>query len=232
MNWAKADILSPSTYTCLLTSADAVVHSMGILFEADYKSVLTGKVSPVAGLQRAFSSVKQGTQNPLSSEEGEALKPQEGDAQLTYEVMNRDSAVRLAREADKAGVGNFVYISATAGAPVLPRRYITTKRDAESTIASEFPKMRSVFIRPGMLYDSSRRITMGLAGVTGMGALANSLTGGRLTWLMGAGGTKPLKADVVGEAVVEALDDGKVNGVVDVQEIEKLANTAWRKGML
>lgn len=232
VNWAKADVLTPSNYTALLNKADFVVHSMGILFEADYKGVLTGQVSPVAGLQRAFSSSKSGTQNPLAANPGDSLKPQEHDGQLTYEVMNRDSAVGLAREANSKGVGSFVYISAAAGAPVLPERYIKTKREAESTIASEFPKMRPVFVRPGMLYDSSRSITMGLAGVTGLAAMVNSLAGGRLTPLMGAGGTKPLKADVVAEAAVEALDDESVRGVVDVPAIESLANTAWRKGML
>ena len=205
---------------------------MGILFEADYKGVLQGKESPLRGLQRAFSATKKGTQNPLEQKKGEDLTPQEHDGQLTYEIMNRDSAVSLAQEANKKDVKNFVYISAAAGAPVLPQRYITTKREAESTVASQFPKMRSIFIRPGMLYDSSRSITMALAGMTAMSAAANSMTGGRLTPLMGAGGTKPLKADVVAEAAVEALDDDKVSGVVEVPEIESLANTAWRKGML
>lgn len=205
---------------------------MGILFEADYKGVLQGKESPIKGLQRAFSSTKMGTQNPLEAKSGEDLTPQEADGQLTYEIMNRDSAVSLAQEASVAKASSFVYISAAAGAPVLPQRYITTKREAESTISSKFPALRSVFVRPGMLYDSSRSVTMGLAGVTAMGAVANSVTGGRLTWLMGAGGTKPLKADVVAEAAVEALDDEKVSGVVEVPEIESLANTAWRKGML
>lgn len=232
MSWQKGDILSPSSYNSHLANADAVVHTMGILFEADYKGVLQGKENPLNGLRRAFSSTKKGTQNPLEQQSGEDLKPQEHDGQLTYEIMNRDSAVSLAQEASKKDVQSIVYISAAAGAPILPQRYISTKREAESTIASEFPKMRSIFIRPGMLYDSSRSITVGLAGVTAMGAMANNMTGGRLTALMGAGGTKPLKADVVAEAAVEAIDDDKVGGIVEVPEIESLANTAWRKGML
>ena len=145
--------------------------------------------------------------------------------------MNRDSAVVLAAEASRANAKEFVYISAAAGAPILPGRYITTKRQAEETIATRFPKMRSIFIRPGMLYDSSRMITLGLAGVTAMGHVANSITGGRLTPLMGAGGSKPLKSDVVGEAVVEAIASD-YSGIAEVSDIEKLANTAWRKGML
>ena len=68
--------------------------------------------------------------------------------------------------------------------------------------------------------------------MTGAGALANSLVGGRLTWLMGAGGTKPLKADVVAQAVVEGIGEEMVSGIVEVPKIEELATKAWRRGML
>lgn len=73
---------------------------------------------------------------------------------------------------------------------------------------------------------------MALAGATGVGALANSLVGGRLTWLMGAGGTKPLKADVVAEAVVEGIGEEATKGIIEVPKIEELASKAWRRGML
>lgn len=115
---------------------------------------------------------------------------------------------------------------------MLPSRYISTKREAESTIATTFPRMRSIFIRAPFMYDASRSFTMPLAALTGMGAIANSLVGGKLTWLMGAGVTKPLKADLVGEAVVEALEDESVQGPVEVKEIETLGMRAWRKTML
>ncbi|KAF2398074.1 NAD(P)-binding protein [Trichodelitschia bisporula] len=232
VSWEKANILHPSSYAYLLDGADAVVHSMGILLEADYKGVLQGKESIVSGLQRAFSSSKQGSQNPLEQREGSDAEPQERDGQVTYELMNRDSAILLAREAHAHQVPAFVFISAAAGAPVLPARYIETKRAAESTIASAFPSMRNIFVRPAFLYDESRPITMPLAAATGVGALANSLTGGRLTWLMGAGGIKPLKANTVADAVVEAVDEESVKGTLEVPRIEELATSAWRKNML
>ena len=91
VQWEKGDILQPSTYTHLLEDADCVVHTMGILLEADYKGVLQGKESPISGLRRAFSSTKIGSRgNPL--ERGE-LEPGEGDGQLTYELMNRDTGM-------------------------------------------------------------------------------------------------------------------------------------------
>ena len=96
VQWEKGDILKPATYRKHLKDADAVVHSMGILLEADYKGVLTGKESVWSGLQRAFSQTKAGSQaNPLErGMEGEGeLKSGEGDGQITYELMNRDSGM-------------------------------------------------------------------------------------------------------------------------------------------
>lgn len=58
------------------------------------------------------------------------------------------------------------------------------------------------------------------------------MVGGRLTWLAGAAVEKPLKADLVAEAVVEAIGDDGVKGVVGTNDIERLANKAWRRGML
>ncbi|CAI6311589.1 unnamed protein product [Periconia digitata] len=238
VTWAKGDILAPGSYNSHLSDATAVVHSMGILLEADYKAVISGRESPVSGLRRAFSATKQGTRNPLErrgdENEGgeERLKPQEKDGQLTYEVMNRDSALSLAKQAHTHRVPNYVYISAAAGAPMLPTRYISTKREAETLLEKHFPDVRSIFIRAPFMYDSSRTFTLPIAAAGGVASLVNSAVGGRLTWLMGAGGIKPLKADVVADAVVEALEDEEVKGVVDPASIERLSVRAWRKNML
>lgn len=102
MEWAKADILKPETYKPYLHGASAVVHSMGILLEADYKGVVQGRAPIISGLQRAFSTSKLGSQNPLSRQEGEALQPKEKDGQLTYELMNRDSG---AYNGPRIGIG-------------------------------------------------------------------------------------------------------------------------------
>lgn len=141
-------------------------------------------------------------------------------------------AVSLAKESASKNVPTFLYISAAAGAPVLPARYITTKREAENIISTTFPKIRSIFIRAPFMYDSSRAFTMPIAAMGGLASMVNGAVGGRLTWLMGAGGIKPLKADLVGEAVVEALEDESVHGPVEVKEIETLATRAWRKNMV
>ncbi|KAM5351443.1 hypothetical protein ACJ41O_004166 [Fusarium nematophilum] len=232
VSWERGDILRPATYAPLLNGADFVVHSMGILLEADYKGVISGKESPVSGLQKAFAPVRDRGVNPLERGQGEDIKPSNPKDQFSYEIMNRDSAVTLAKHAAAAKVGSFCYISAAGGAPVLPQRYIKTKREAEVTIATKFPELRGLFVRPSFMFDSSRPVTMPLAAMVGLGTAFNGLTGHYFNTFMGAAGVKPLKVETVAEAVVEALSDESVKGALDVPEIEELANKAWRKTML
>jgi hypothetical protein len=65
-----------------------------------------------------------------------------------------------------------------------------------------------------------------------VGSTVNSLVGGNLTRIFGAAVEKPLKADLVADAVVEAIADDSTKGVVDTQLIEALAAKAWRRTML
>ncbi|KAK0711233.1 hypothetical protein B0H67DRAFT_493111 [Lasiosphaeris hirsuta] len=232
VSWERADIFRPAQYISLLQGADYVIHSMGILLEADYKGVLSGKQSPIAGLQKAFSAAKGQSPNPLERKSGNEPSPPSSGSQLTYEMMNRDSAILLAKEAEKAKIGTFGYISAAGGAPVLPSRYITTKREAEQVIADEFPQMRSIFFRPPFMYDSSRPFTVPMAAMTAAGAMFNGLTGGVLNSFLGAAGAKPLKADLVADAVVEALQDAEVSGPIEVPQMEELASKSWRRTMV
>jgi uncharacterized protein YbjT (DUF2867 family) len=144
-------------------------------------------------------------------------------------------AVTLAEEAAKAGAKTFVYISAVDSFFVLPKRYITTKREAEERIAevgsSGEYKMRSVFLRPAFLYDSSRLFTIPLAGIMTVTSTVNGLFGRKLP-LLGAAGWKPLAAEDVAGAVVKSLEDTEVTGVVEIDEISTLATRIWREGML
>ena len=114
---------------------------------------------------------------------------------------------------------------------MLPGRYIATKREAETTISSKFPDLRSIFMRPAFMYDSSRKFTLPIALGGFLGFEVNTLLGNRLDFL-GAMVGKPLQVDVVGEAVVEAVENEDTSGVVGTKQIEALATKAWRKSML
>lgn len=81
VDWRRGDVLNPETYRDAIKDADAVVHSMGILLEADYKGVLTGKEPVLQGLKKAFDSTRATGKNTI----------REGGKGLSYETMNRDS---------------------------------------------------------------------------------------------------------------------------------------------
>ncbi|PWW77471.1 NAD(P)-binding protein [Tuber magnatum] len=231
ITWARANLLSPPTYREYLRDATAVVHSMGVLLEADYKGALSGKENPITGIFRAFDSVKGTSRNPLKEDKS----PEK--LQLTYETMNRDSAITLVEESIAAApetLSSFVYISAADSSIVIPSRYLSTKREAEAAITalskSEKP-FRPILLRPGFIYDSTRSVTMPLAGLMGVTSAVNSLFGGKLP-LLGVAGHKPLKVGVVAEAAVEAIAHESVMGVLGVKDIEELHSKAWRRGML
>ena len=86
-------------------------------------------------------------------------------------------------------------------------------------------------MRPGFMFDSSRNFTLPIALGGFVASEVNNFLGKRLSFL-GSMAEKPLKADTVAEAVVEALEDESTRGAVGTTQIEALATKAWRKGML
>ncbi|TGZ80032.1 NAD(P)-binding protein [Ascodesmis nigricans] len=224
VDWRKGDVLNPDTYRDAIKGADAVVHSLGILLEADYKGVLQGKEPVLKGLMKAFDSARATGRNTI----------REGGKGLSYETMNRDSAVTLAEEAARTGtVKSFLYVSAIDSFFALPKRYITTKREAEERISgiAQDAGMRSVYLRPSFLYDSSRTFTLPLAAATMVTSTVNNMFMNKLP-LLGAAGYKPLAVERVAASAVKALEDESVSGVVDVEGISRLADKVWREGML
>ncbi|CDW89390.1 UNKNOWN [Stylonychia lemnae] len=81
---------------------------------------------------------------------------------LSYDAMNRDSAINMAGElhdiAFKEGVTkNFVMISSEKAPPFL-EKYLTSKLEAERYILSdECSNLKPTIIRPGFIYDFSHR---------------------------------------------------------------------------
>src|SRR5690606_30420009 len=105
----------------------------------------------------------------------------------------------------------------------------TTKRQAEEIISGM--GFRELLVRPGFIYDSSRAYTIPLAIGTGITSGINNLFGGKLP-LLGAAGYKPLRAEVIADAVVEAIADENVKGILEPVKMEELAAKVWRRGML
>ncbi|KAL5598877.1 hypothetical protein BROUX41_003802 [Berkeleyomyces rouxiae] len=233
VSWERANLLDATTYRALLSNSDYVVHSMGILLETDYKGLVRGTSGVISGLRGLLlGSSGPGSANPLAK----GAAPSASAAQPTYESMNRDSAVTLAREAAKAKAKAFAFISAATCPPGVPARYLSTKLEAEQAIATEAAlaqQLRSVFVRAPFMYDASRKLTLGIAAAAGAAQFLDSATSGLLGSVLGGNKlVKPLLVDMVAQATVQALDTEDVRGVVGVEQIEKLGEKYWRGSML
>lgn len=225
VEWQAADIFEPDSYKHLLGSCTAIVHSMGILMENDYKQYLNGS----KGISDLVSSALSGGKNPLEQKTQDVM---------TYEKMNRDSARTLLDASLTPKIQAFVYVSAADVFPAfIDRRYISTKREAEAFITAkaqeEGSSLRPIFPRPGFMYSQQRPATLALAQLLGLSSKITS-SSSPLPSLVKAGlanaplvgqmlSTPPLNVDIVARAIVNAIDDPTVAGPLAIQDIEYLA---------
>ncbi|OZJ04291.1 hypothetical protein BZG36_02571 [Bifiguratus adelaidae] len=193
----KGNALEPQTYRHLLADTDAVVSTIGTIMD----------------------------------------QKKHGDMG-TYEKLNRDAVIYAAREfvkakgtseyKDKADRPCLVYVSAAHAPPdfILDSRYITTKRQAENVLLGrEFRNsLRVVILRPGLLYSYHKRqitVPVGWAAILFSTLISpfKSYLPESLLFLT----DRPLRDDEVACAILQAVKDKKTEGIVEVDDIRRLA---------
>ncbi|KAK7467188.1 hypothetical protein VKT23_004246 [Stygiomarasmius scandens] len=253
VTWLQGSAHNPSTFHDALANADGVVHTLGTLVEdgGKYKQAIReGNIPQVLGA--VCDNVLSG-KNPL-------MKGGEG----SYEHINRDSALRVCEAFVSSGKGKtyassprpFVYISAEdVFRPVIPARYIETKREAEKGIEALLSEQyRGIYIRPSLVYHSHYRpLTTPAAALIDFSSTIHSKippgipTPSQLlrsfNSILSAGNTNselgsplesmancmtipPIHVDHVAEAVCAALTNQDVQGVVGVWRMRGLIG--WR----
>ncbi|KAG0279054.1 hypothetical protein BGZ95_002410 [Linnemannia exigua] len=214
VNWAQGDSLNPSTYKDEISGTNAVVHTVGLLLEDDYKEIIHSQTFDE--LSKSVQSAIRG-QNPLDTRK----TPKTG---LTYEKVNRDTAITVANEAAKEGIESFAFVSAAFAPPMVPNRYITTKREAETALLTHPAGFRPIIFRPGFLSTPDRPITLPLAGLLQVSsAILGDSVRGTIPFAQ-AVSTPPLEMETLARAIVNSLENPGVRGIVDVEGIAELAN--------
>ncbi|CEP20056.1 hypothetical protein [Parasitella parasitica] len=220
VQWASGNSLEPDTYRDVLKDVTAVVHSVGILMENDYKSVAQAQslCEAASGIPRMILGMK---------DHGNPLDPKlKNNPRPTYEMMNRDTAKTIADEVSKLpSISSFVYISASDVFPFIDPRYITTKREAERYLFQS-KEFKTVVLRPGFMYSVSRPTAIPIAGALQFAnAVASpfkdaiaSLPGGKIIT------TPALQTEQVARAVIAGIESRQA-GIFDVQGIEELSRT-------
>lgn len=190
--------------------------------------------TPLSFLNTPFSKEA----NPMGKKPGVNFGGKEStDPDQIFDKLNKESAVLLAKEFSKVKRTSttdtpdiepivkkdkpFVYISAEDYNKLAPEEYIESKRAAESLI-SDVEGIRSVFLRPGFMIDSSRngntlRDHLGNAAI-----LRNNLA--KVFGVEECVGASPvLPVQTVAKAVVEALDDPTLSGPISLGALHKYA---------
>ena len=133
-------------------------------------------------------------------------KPDKG---VTFERINGDSAIVAAEEAERAGVGAFVFVSASTTPPTVDKAYLEHKRRAEGEITKR--NLRAVILRPSLVYGSRRP----LSNVVGKAVeFAQKIPGVPKE-------DRPMSVETLAEAAVNAVER-EVSGILDIDAIEAL----------
>ncbi|KAG6917979.1 hypothetical protein DXG01_017163 [Tephrocybe rancida] len=235
IDWQKGDALHPESFAHLFPEVDGIVHTLGTLLEdSSYKQAI--KQGNVLGLLGILH-------NNIVGDHGNPLENSTSDA---FVASSTDASIRTAPRP-------FIYISAEdIFRPIIPARYIETKREAEQGIDALLdgkPQYRGVHIRPSLVYHAHHRplstppaVLLDLSAslhakipstfptpssiLRRVGATLSPhspKTTSSLDSIANALTIPPIHVDHVAAAVCAALDsDNPVRGIVGVQRMREL----------
>lgn len=136
-------------------------------------------------------------------------QPKQG---VTFERLNGDSAIVAAREAERAGVGTLLLLSAAFAPPLTSSRYLANKRRAEQDLLER--RLRTVVLRPGLVYGAGNPAASLLASLIllfqALPAVPRYLS--------------PLEHTTVARAALNALETPGAAGIYGVDAIRRLAD--------
>ncbi|KAK0197037.1 mitochondrial protein [Armillaria mellea] len=213
-----------------LKDAHGVVHTLGTLLDdGKYKNAV--KEGSLVGLVGSLI----GSQNPLEK------KTSSG-----YESLNRDAALRVCEAFVDSGPAEGPSPRPNIFRPIIPARYIETKREAEAGIdhlvSQKSGLFRGVYIRPSLVYHAHfRPLSTPFAALLEFSAVMHSKVprgiptpssvlrsmGSEVTDSMSNALTiPPIHVDHVAEAVCVALENDEVSGAVGVRQMREMIG--WR----
>ncbi|RUS30551.1 hypothetical protein BC938DRAFT_479254 [Jimgerdemannia flammicorona] len=234
VTWVSGDSLEPSTYAEHLVGAHSVIHTVGILMEADYKRVVRS---------RTVGEFVEGVKGLVRRDRGNPLKREREEEGVTFERMNRDTAslgfrrynftppdlvhpaITIARTAAAIPtIESFVYVSAMDIFPFVDPRYITTKREAERFLLAK-DEFRTVVLRPGFIYSDNRPFTVPLATALSMtNRLISPIKRDVASLPLGSAiTTPPLHVDTVARAAIAGAEREGLKAILEAEGILELA---------
>jgi nucleoside-diphosphate-sugar epimerase len=141
------------------------------------------------------------------------------DRNVTFDRVNAESALLAADEAVEAGADAFIFLSVRDKPPVVPHNFLAAKRRAERTLHEQYSALRTVSLRPNLVYGPQKRGTPTLA------AVLTQLEGIRPHPYASVEG-RPLPVELVAAAAVQAAVTPTVEGILTVPQIDDVGRTS------
>jgi uncharacterized protein YbjT (DUF2867 family) len=145
---------------------------------------------------------------------------QEAPAQgITFDRVNAESALLVAEEAVEAGAGAFVFLSVRDTPPFVSSDFLAAKRRAERALPEQYPALRTVSLRPNLVYGPRRR------GSATIAAVLHRLPAGSAGGYAGADG-RPLPVELVAATAIQAATTASLSGALSVPQIADIGRTS------
>lgn len=144
---------------------------------------------------------------------------EDADRGITFDRLNAESALLVADEAVEADVNAFVFLSVRDKPPIVPYEFLSAKRRAERTLHEQYADLRTVTLRPNLVYGPQKTGTATLA------AVLNQLQRARPHPYASVEG-RPLPVELVAAAAVQAAVTHTMQGVLTVPQIEDVGRTS------
>lgn len=138
---------------------------------------------------------------------------------VTFERLLTEAALRVAEEAVRASVNSYVYLSAQDKPPLIADDFLTAKRAAEHRLSEEYSALRTVSLRPNLVFGPQR---MGSATLAAVLAQSHGIKASGY----GSSRGRSLPVELVAAAAIQAATTDTLKGVLDVTQIEELGRTS------
>lgn len=138
---------------------------------------------------------------------------------LTFDRLNAESALLAADEAVEAGTDAFVFLSVRDKPPFVPGPFLSAKRRAERALREDYPSLRSIALRPNLVYGAQKPGTPTLA------AVLNNCRDAHLHPYASVDG-RPVPVEFVAAGAVQAAVTTTMEGTLTVPQIEDIGRTS------
>ena len=141
------------------------------------------------------------------------------DRNVTFDRVNAEAALLAADEAVAADTDAFVLLSVRDKPPIVSQRFLSSTRRGERALHEQYPDLRTVSLRPNLVYGARQ------SGTSTLAAVLNQLQDIRPHPYASVEG-RPLPVELVAAAAVQAAVTPTLDGTLTVPQIEDIGRTS------